>query len=327
MSAERRVVVTDATFPDVAAEREAAERGGAAFVRAACDDAADVAEAVEGASVAVVQFAPLGREAIARLAPDATVIRYGVGYDNLDLAALDEHGVNAAYVPDYCTDEVADHTATCALALMRKLVPLDASVRRGEWSAVGVAAPMRPFADTVVGFVGFGRIARGVAARLRPFGMRFLVHDPFLDDDPAGDVRRAAMDELLAASDCVSLHAPSTEATRGMIDAAALGAMKPTAVLVNTARGDLVDEGALARALADGAIAGAALDVFAGEPLDPHSPLHDAPNLLQSPHAAWYSDAAVERLQGMVADEIGRALEGAPPRRPVPGTRAARAAS
>jgi hypothetical protein len=121
---------------------------GASFRRAACTTAEEVAEAVRGARVAVVQFAPLSREAVAGLAPGATAIRYGVGYDNFDLAALKEHGVKAAYVPDYCTEEVADHTAAMALALLRRLPQLDASVRRGEWAAVKVSKPLKPFAKT-----------------------------------------------------------------------------------------------------------------------------------------------------------------------------------
>ncbi|NAZ38300.1 C-terminal binding protein [Rubellimicrobium sp. CFH 75288] len=313
------VVVTDATFPDLAAEEAAARRRGARLRRAACRTAEEVAEAVRGARVAVVQFAPFGAEAAAGLPPGATVIRYGVGYDNLDIAALRRHGLRAAYVPDYCTEEVADHTAAMILALLRRLPQLDASVRRGEWAAVRVARPLRPFAETRIGFLGFGRIARAVRERLAPFGFRFLAHDP----DQAGrheGIRFVDLPTLLAESDALSLHAPSTSRTRGLIGREALAAMQSHAVIANTARGDLVDEAALAEALAEGQVGGAALDVFATEPLPDDSPLRGAPNLLLSPHAAWYSDAAVARLQTLVADEIGRALDGLPPRCPVPGT-------
>lgn len=313
------VVVTDATFPAVEAEKAAATSRGASFERRSCKTAEEVAEAVRGARVAVVQFAPLTREAVAGLAPGATAIRYGVGYDNFDLGALREHGVRAVYVPDYCTEEVADHTAAMLLSMLRKLPQLDASVRRAEWKAVAVSQPLRPFAETVVGFLGFGRIAQGVRARLAPFGFRFLAHDPWQEGKHEG-VEFVGLPTLLEDADALSLHAPSTPETRGVIGREALGRMRSHAVVVNTARGDLIDEGALAEALEAGRIGGAALDVFGTEPLPVDSPLRRAPNCLLAPHAAWYSDAAVARLQGLVAEEIGRALDGLPPRKPIPGT-------
>ncbi len=317
----KRVVITDATFPDVAKEEAAARAAGATFERHACKTAEDVAAAVKGADVAVVQFAPLTRAAIAGLAPEATAIRYGVGYNNFDIAALNDHSVKAAYVPDYCTAEVADHTAASILALLRKLPALDASVRRGDWAAVGIAKPLKSFADTTIGFLGFGRIAQEVAARLAPFGFHFLAHDPYF----SGQFPRLTLTDLpglLAGSDALTLHAPATPETTGIINAANLAQMTPTAVLVNTARGDLIDEPALAAALTAGTLAGAALDVFQIEPLPPDSPLRTAPNLLLGPHAAWYSEVAVERLQSLVADEITRALTGRGVRKPIPGSTA-----
>ncbi|WP_135447734.1 MULTISPECIES: C-terminal binding protein [Tabrizicola] len=317
----KRVVVTDATFPTVEKEEAAARAAGAILERHACRTAEEVAAAVRGADVVVVQFAPLTRDAIAGLAPGATVIRYGVGYNNLDVAALNDHGVKAAYVPDYCTAEVADHTAASILALLRKLPALDASVRRGEWAAVAISKPLKSFGETVVGFLGFGRIAQEVASRLAPFGFRFLAHDPYFKGDFPG-LTLCDLPTLLAGCDALTLHAPATPETTRIINAATLAQMRATAILVNTARGDLIDEAALAAALAAGTLAGAALDVFQTEPLPDDSPLRQAPNLLLGPHAAWYSDVAVERLQSLVADEITRALTGQGVRKPVPGSTA-----
>ncbi|WP_309666399.1 C-terminal binding protein [Tabrizicola sp.] len=316
-----RVVITDATFPDVAKEEAAARAAGASFERHACKTAEDVAAALKGADVAVVQFAPLTREAVAGLVPGATAIRYGVGYNNFDVAALNDHAIKAAYVPDYCTAEVADHTAASLLSLLRKLPALDGSVRRGEWAAVGIAKPLKSFAETTIGFLGFGRIAQEVAARLAPFGFHFLAHDPYF----TGSFPRLTLTDLptlLAQSDALTLHAPATPETTGIINAANLRRMKSTAVLVNTARGDLIDEPALAAALTSGTIAGAALDVFLIEPLPADNPLRHAPNLLLGPHAAWYSEVAVERLQSLVADEITRALTGRGVRKAIPGSTA-----
>ncbi len=317
----KRVVVTDATFPDLVKEEAAARAAGASFERHACKTAEEVAVALKGADVAVVQFAPLTSAAIAGLAPGATAIRYGVGYNNFDVAALNDHNVKAAYVPDYCTAEVADHTAASILALLRKLPALDASVRKGDWAAVGIAKPLKSFTDTTIGFLGFGRIAQEVASRLAPFGFHFLAHDPYF----TGSFPRLTLTDLpglLAQSDALTLHAPATPETIGIINAATLAQMKPTAILVNTARGDLIDEPALAQALTAGTIAGAGLDVFLTEPLPQDNPLRTAPNLLLGPHAAWYSDVAVERLQSLVADEITRALTGQGVRKPIPGSTA-----
>lgn len=314
------VVVTDATFPDVDAEEAAAHAESAAFRRCDCKTACDVAREVAGAKIVVVQFAPFTNDAVAALAPKATVIRYGVGYNNLDLGAMQAAGVRGAYVPDYCTDEVADHTTAMILAKLRKLAALDQSVRMGDWKAVGVARPMPPFADTTIGFFGFGRIAQAVVMRLAPFGFGFIACDPFLGE--AGQVVQGVevvdFPDLLSRSDCISLHAPATKDTEGAFDRSAFEAMKRTAILVNSARGDLVVEPDLASALTQGAIAGAALDVFMKEPLPDDSALREAPNLSLSPHAAWYSEAAVKQLQSLVADEISRALRGDPIRRPIP---------
>jgi D-3-phosphoglycerate dehydrogenase / 2-oxoglutarate reductase len=312
-----KVVVTDATFPDVAAEEAAARAQGAVFERHSCKTGDDVTRALRGADVAVVQFAPLTSAALAGMNPGARAIRYGVGYNNFDLTALDAAGVQAAYVPDYCTDEVADHTAAAILTLLRKLVPLDAQVRRGAWNVVQVTRPLPAFRDTTVGFLGMGRIAQEVQRRLSPFGFSFIAHDPYATVD---GVRMVDLPTLLGQADALTLHAPATRDTVNIIDAHALAQMKPTAVIVNSARGDLIDEGALAAALTAGRLAGAALDVFRTEPLPADSPLRSAPNTLLTPHAAWYSDVAVRQLQTLVADEITRALTGQPPRRPIPGT-------
>jgi D-3-phosphoglycerate dehydrogenase / 2-oxoglutarate reductase len=315
------VVVTDATFPDVDAEEAAARAQGAEFRRHACRTDDEVVRAVTGARVAVVQFAPFSARAVAALAPGATVIRYGVGYNNLDTEAMRAAGVSGAYVPDYCTDEVADHTAAMILTRLRRLPAFDASVRAGEWKAVGVARPMPAFRDTTIGFFGFGRIAQSVASRMAPFGFRLIACDPFLpaSGHASPAVEAVGFEELLARADCISLHAPATKDTVGAFGIAAFRAMKTTAILVNSARGDLVVEADLAEALVSGLIGGAALDVFIEEPLPGTSPLRSAPNLSLSPHAAWYSEVAVTELQRLVADEIARALRGDPIRRPIPG--------
>ncbi len=308
-----RVVVTDYTFPDLAQEQAAA---GADFAAFQCRSAQDVAQAVAGAAVAVVQFAPFGPAAAAAMQPGGTVIRYGVGYNNIDLAACAKHGLRVGYVPDYCADEVADHTAASALGLLRKLSVMDASVRRGEWAAVKLAKPMKPFSQTRFGFFGLGQIGRAVLARLRGFGFQFLAHDPGVS--ALDGVEMVSAEALLQRADIISLHAPATAVTSGYFNKARLATMQPHAMIVNSARGQLIVEADLAEALQKGVIAGAALDVFHVEPLPADSALRLAPNLVLTPHAAWYSEVAIHRLQELVAEDIARALRGEGPRKPVP---------
>jgi D-3-phosphoglycerate dehydrogenase len=312
-----RVVVTDYTFPDLAQEQAAA---GADFAAFQCRSAEDVAAAVKGASVAVVQFAPFGPAAAAAMQAGGTVIRYGVGYNNIDLEAARKHGLRVGYVPDYCADEVADHTAAAALTLLRKLPMMDASVRRGEWAAVKMAKPMKPFGQTLFGFFGLGQIGRAVLNRLKGFGFQFLAADPGLSAADASllGVELVDIETLLKRADIISLHAPATGVTTGYFNASRLATMQPHAMIVNSARGQLIVEDDLAAALKNGVIAGAALDVFHVEPLPADSALRGAPNLLLTPHAAWYSEAAIYRLQELVAEDIARALRGEGPRKPVP---------
>ena len=320
----KRVVVTDAAFPSLEAERAAAERRGAAFQAFSCRTPDEVSEAVRGADVAVVQFAPLAEPALRGVNPGCRLIRYGVGYDNIDLAAANRMALPAAYVPDYCTDEVADHATALILASLRKIGGFDRSVRRGEWAATSVGRPIKPFGETTVGFFGLGRIGRAVRDRLAPFGFRFAFHDPAIGAAEAQGLagRAVGRETLFRVSDLVTLHAPATPETVRAVDGGSIAWMRPTAMVVNTSRGELIDEPALAAALRESRLGGAALDVFTREPLPPDSPLRDAPNLLLSPHAAWYSDAAIAKLQACVADEIGRALDGLPPRRAIPGSTA-----
>jgi D-3-phosphoglycerate dehydrogenase len=320
---KRKVVVTDYTFPSLAQEQAAAGKSNAEFLAFQCHTANEVAEAVRDADVAVVQFAPMTASAIDGLAEGAAIIRYGIGFDNIDIAAAAARGFPIGYVPDYCVDEVADHTTALILMLLRKIVPLDISVRAGRWAAVAVAEPLNSYRETTVGFLGLGQIGRAVLDRLRPSGFRFLVADPALDAATADvlGVERVDAETLVSRVDVLSLHAPATPQTTRFVNAGRLRRMKPNAFIVNTARGVLIDERDLADALKAGTIAGAALDVFQAEPLPPDSPLRDAPNVTLTPHAAWYSSAAIERLQHLVAMDIAAHLAGQPLRRPVPGSK------
>ena len=322
--AARKVVVTDYTFPALEAEARAAETAGATFESRQCRNADEVVAAVRDADIAVVQFAPLTAAAIAGLRSGAAVIRYGIGYDNVDVEAARHRGIPVGYVPDYCTEEVADHTVALILAQLRKLARLDASVRDGRWAAVAVAEPIKPYRETTIGFLGLGQIGRAVLERLRPSGFAFVVSDPMLDGAGAAALGVTLLDpeSLVAAADVLTLHALLTAATRAFVNTERLSRMRPGAIVINTARGALVDEGAVAAAATAGQIGGAALDVFSAEPLAADSPLRSAPGVLLTPHAAWYSTGAITRLQTLVAADIAAHLDGRPLRKPVPGSAA-----
>lgn len=315
-----RVVVTDTIFPNLDQEEAAARKAGADFEGFQCKTAEAVATAVKDADVVIVQFAPFAADAVNAVEPGATIIRYGVGYDNIDVAAARNAGLKVGYVPDYCTDEVADHTAALALSLLRKLPALDASVRNGEWAAVKHSKPLKPFSETTFGFFGIGQIGNAVLQRIKGFGFNVIAADPGLSeaDAKALGITLVDADTLLATADIITCHAPATHGTIGFFSAANLEKMQSHAFLVNTARGQLINEDDLASALGAGIIQGAALDVFAVEPLPENSRLRDAPGLVLTPHSAWYSEAAIDRLQGLVAQDIALALKGEGPRKPVP---------
>lgn len=315
-----RIVVTDATFPRLDQEQAVAARYGTQLIEARCATSEDVLKAATDTNVLLVQFAQITSEVIDRLAPNAAIVRYGLGLDNIDLKAAQRKGVRVAYVPDYATGEVADHTAALILAALRKIVPLDRSVRAGTWDPVGVGKPIQSFATSTAGFIGFGRIGREVHARLKPFGFSSVVSDPFADAGMLNSMGAQAVDlkTLFRTSDVITLHAPLTDETRHVVNAERLASMKPSAVIVNTARGALIDTAALEEALATGKIAGAALDVFEQEPLPATSKLRELPDVVLTPHAAWYSAQATARVQGLAADEVDRALSGKPARCPAP---------
>ena len=255
---------------------------------------------------------------IAELKRCRVIARYGIGVDNVDLAAATRAGIVVTNVPDYCVDEVSDHGLALFLALARRVVAADQAVKSGAWDVVAHKGIQRLRGQTL-GLLGFGKIARALAVKAQALGMQVLAFDPFVDAETMArlKVRGADMDTLLTESDAVSVHVPLSPETRGIIGERALARMKPTAFLINTSRGGLVDEQALAAALMAGRLAGAALDVVEKEPPPPDHPLRKAPNVILTPHLAFYSREAVVELQTKVAEEAARALRGEPPRSPV----------
>lgn len=299
------VVITDCDLPGTAAD-DALTAAGFRVRRAASASADDIVAAAADASALIVQWAPIGAELLDRLPDVRFLSRLGIGYDMIDVAAATERGILVANTPAYCLDEVATHTIAMILALGRGLVAYDRAVREGRWSAVD-ARPlaMRPSATTVA-VVGYGRIGSLVARRCAALGFQVIVADPVV---PAVDILAHGLEpvpvqEAIARADILTLHAPLTPQTHHLVDAAALAAMKQGSVLVNTCRGPLVDEEALADALRAGHLAGAAIDVFETEPLPVESPLRALDSVLLTPHAAWYSPQALADLPVHAAENI-----------------------
>lgn len=309
---KKTVVITDYGFPDVAIEQAMLEGQGWDVVAAHCRTEDEVVGITARADAVMVQWAPLTRKVIGRLENCRIIVRYGIGLDNVDLAAAAEHGIPVCNVPDYCIDEVADHTMSLALALARQLTTTDRLVRRGVWKITPPLA-MAPFRGMTFATMGYGRIARAVLARAAVFGFRTAFYDPFVPEGTAGpDTRLRDSSQLFGEADIISLHLPLHPDTRHVIGAEALRLMKPTAILVNTARGGLVDTDALAGALQEGRIAAAGLDVFESEPLAAEHPLTRCDNTILTSHTAWYSAASVPALQRMAAEEVVRGLTGQP---------------
>ncbi|HYC71543.1 MAG TPA: C-terminal binding protein [Opitutaceae bacterium] len=304
-------------FSDPAAAVERAVLDGAAEVRTLPLDfnARIPAEAHEADAIILWHGPLVDAEVIAKLGRCRAIIRNGVGYDTVDAAAAAARGIAVCNVPDYGTEEVADHAIALALALCRQLFPLDAEAKRLGWTlAPQIAARMRRLRTLTFGIVGLGAIGTAAALRAKALGYRVVFHDPYVPRGTRkaiGVERLGTLDELLRASDVLSIHCPSTPETRGMIGARELALLKPTAFLVNTARGDIVQKAPLLAALRAGRLAGAGLDVVEHEPL--RTPEEAAtPNLIVTCHAAFCSPEGIVEMRTSSAQIARAAVRGEP---------------
>ncbi len=313
------VVVTDDRFGDYSIERSILEPAGAELRVANCASETDVAEACRDAVVVLANLAPVGAAAIAAMAKCRAVCRYGVGLDNVDVAAATARGIAVRNVPGYCDDEVAEHALALLLDRARSLSDRDRSVRSGDW---GTPLPATRVRGTILGVLGFGGTAKALVRKACGFGFKeILVWSPRIcapaprTDPVAAElpdvvtaaaalgtaIRAATAEELLGSSDFVSLHLALNDGTRGFLSAGRIASVKKGAMLVNTARGALVDETALAAALHAGKLGGAGLDVFAEEPLPADSPLRTCPRTVLTDHAAYLSTASIAELKRRTA--------------------------
>lgn len=270
---------------------------------------------VSNADAIMVREATVSRPMIEAMQQCRVIVRYGVGVDNIDSQAAKEKGIYVANVPDYGSEDVAEHALALLLAATRRIATRNRDVRDGQWG-IGQREPMFRLAGKILGVVGFGRISRCFVQKASGFGFkRILVVDPLLTDEQASQagVTRVNLDTLCCEADFISLHAPLTPDTHHLIGEAELAKMKPSAVLVNTSRGGLIDEQALINALLQKRIFAAGLDVFESEPLSAKSPLLQMDNTLCTDHTAWFTEESVVELQSKAAHEVRRAFEGEHP--------------
>jgi D-3-phosphoglycerate dehydrogenase len=310
-----KIAITDYTFPDLSLEEAVLRPAGIEIVSfKEKRSPAELADLVRNADTVIAQFAPVNAEVVAAMTKAKAIVRYGIGFDNVDFNAARERGIPVCNIPDYCIDEVADHTLAFILAITRQVVPNALDIRAGKWGLATPLTAMSSLKHLTIGIVGFGRIGREVVARLLAFKARVLVFDPVVaaDEIAKSGAVAASFDELLAQSDIVSPHCPSTPKTKQLFNAAVFAKMKAGSVFINVGRGDLADSAAITAALQSGHLAGAALDVFDPEPIPADHPIRTMPNVILAAHIASASPPAVKTLRETAARIALMAVRGEP---------------
>ena len=312
MSKPYRVVITDSNFATDEPERKVLEEI-AEVERFQCKTEDEVIEVAKDADGLLVQWAPITRKVLDALEKVKVISRYGIGVDNIDIPAATEKGIYVCNVI-YTIDDVADHALSLMLALNRKIVEAALSTRAGRWDWKEFVPVMR-MKDSCFGVLGLGKVGRTLVERLKGFGGRIIGYDPYLPDEVFKElgIEKVDLETLLKEADFISIHTPLTDETHHLIDEKALKMMKPTAYLINTARGPIVDEKALVKALEEGWIAGAGLDVLEEEPVKPDNPLTKFKNVIITPHMAFYSESVLSEIQRKTAENVRAVLKGEEP--------------
>jgi D-3-phosphoglycerate dehydrogenase len=317
MAAKFVIAVTDSPFPNLDAARAAVSRIGGELVQAKAPTPEAIIEVARNADAILTTYAKVTTEVVQALTRCRIIARFGIGVDNVDIEMATRKGIVVTKVPDYCIDEVSDHAMALLLALARKIPYSNKLVQAGRWEMPAVV-PISRLRGRTLGLVGFGRIPQLVAPKAQSFGMKVITYDPYVPKEilARAGVQHAEFEELVKTSDFISLHCPLMPETRHIMNAGVFAMMKPSAYLVNTGRGPLVDEAALAAALDKGQLAGAALDVVEKEP-PTDSPILGRDHVIITPHTAFYSEEALLDLQSKAAEEVVRVLSGQAPKNPV----------
>jgi D-3-phosphoglycerate dehydrogenase len=311
------VAVCDSVFPNLNPTREVLSRINAELILAEEATSEAILQVARDADALLVTYAKVTAGMIGQMTRCRIIARFGIGVDNVDIAAATNASIVVTRVPDYCIDEVSDHTMALLLALARKIPFANSRAHAGRWEMPAVV-PIHRLRGSVLGLVGFGRIPQLVAPKAKAFGLRIVSYDPFVSEETMkrAGVEKVDFSELVKVSDHISIHTPLMPETNHLFNAGVFSRMKPTAHLINTARGSIVDEEALALALDQGLLAGAALDVLSQEPPSA-SPLFGRDNVILTPHMSFYSVESLIDLQTKAAEEVVRVLTGELPHNPV----------
>lgn len=312
-----KVTLVDHEWEDTQLEERMFEEAGLEFQILQSREKERIIEAAKTSDALLILYADIDEDILkaARQAGRLQIVsRYGIGINMVDVAAAKACGIDVANVNDYCIDEVSDHSLAFILAAARRLIPYYNDTRAGHWDFKVADLPIRSSKATV-GLLGFGKIPRRLAEKLNAIGYNVMAYDPFVSEEDmrAVDVEKATVEEIIAESDFISVHVPLIEATHHLLNREAFQAMKSNAYIINTARGPIIDEEAMIEALQNGEIAGAYLDVTETEPLPANSPLRTLPNVVLSPHAAWYSEDAFFEIRYKAIQNIIEKSEGKTP--------------
>lgn len=308
------IAVVDYDYLDIGIEKEIVEGSAGELVYGHAQTEDEVIEIARNADGIINQYASITRKILAALPKCKVVSRYGIGVDTIDAEAATDLGVVVCNVPAYCIHEVSDHALALMLSLSRRIVKANNQIKKGGWD-FSLLTPIFPAQKCTVGIVGLGNIGKCFAQKVKALGYTCIATDPYIDAQIFIElgVKQVSLPELLKSSDVVSLHVPLTEETHHLIGVQELEMMKPTAILINTARGKIVDQEALAHALKSSTIAGAGLDVLEAEPPAPRDPVVGLENAIITPHIAYYSEESIVRLRSITTRSAIAVLQGVMP--------------
>ena len=305
-----RVIITDCDHDNIDIEKKVfADAGMSVELRQAVTEDEVIAQC-QDAEIFIVQYAKITEKVMNNCPCLKYVVRYGVGVDTIDIPAATRHGIQVGNVPDYGMNEVADHAIALAMSMIRKTIEMNAFTKNQKWDYTK-AIPIHRFSEMTVGVIGLGRIGRNFAQKMHALGFKVIGTDPYFKATPETDayVKPVSMEDVITQSDVISLHCPA-DGNMNLFCAETFKKMKNTAILINVARGGIINEEDLDQALTDGEIGGAALDCMLGEPVSKDSPLFRHENLVVTPHMAWYSQEAAQELKRKVAEESVRFARG-----------------
>ena len=307
----RKALITDYVWPNIDVESEVLRAAGVEPVVAPDTSEDTLAELAVDADIIMFCFAQVTGNVLRAAEKCVVASRYGIGVDNIDIPTATELGIVVTNVPDYCMDEVTDHAIGMILALNRRLGAHDGEVKAGGWHSVVLDQPMHRTRGATLGILGFGRIGRSIADKAAGFGMNMIAFDPLIaPGQTIGDVEIVSFEDVLRRSHFITVHTPLTPETEGMVGADELAMMMPGSIIVNCARGGIIEERALADALKSGHLAGAGLDVLEPAPPPDDHPLLTAPNVIITPHTAFFSQSSTIELERRTAEEAIRVMNG-----------------